>query len=38
MKLLVDVLGYAYLPGQVCLFELISDTAPMLKENNASYT
>jgi hypothetical protein len=34
VKLLAEILGTVYQPGAVCLFELISDAGPLLKEES----
>jgi hypothetical protein len=38
VKLLVDTLANIYQPGAVCLFELISDAAPLLEEQYGAHT
>jgi hypothetical protein len=38
VKLLIEILSNVYLPGAVCLFELISDAAPSLEEKYGAHT
>lgn len=38
VKLLAGILSNVYQPGAVCLFELISDAAPLLEDNYGAHT